>query len=139
MYFPSRIIEAMSPLRPQMHRLLSRIGPARPHRWLLALLAATLPGALLICILHCTLPLYAHHHHSHGASPFVCSHAIAEPGDLVAPLSESLVQSVVQGLTAAGLVVAAALIVLHGAVATLAAWASRPGEGPPIPPPRRAA
>ncbi len=108
-------------------------------RQLAALLAAALPGAILLCILHCVLPSHAHQHNSHGASPFVCNHSLATPGDLPPPLSATLVLGLVQGLARAGAPLTAGLIFLHLAATAHSGLRARLAEGPPVPPPRPAA
>ncbi len=67
-------------------------GPA----WLMILLSAGLPGAVLACILHCSLPAFPAYN---AASPFLCGHMLlAEPERLPPPISLSLFQGLIQAL-----------------------------------------
>jgi hypothetical protein len=108
-------------------------------RGTMLLLLAAVPGALLICVLHCLLPaqVFASGAASDSASPFICGHVLtAATPALPSPLSPTLVQSLVQALP----VVSAALILLYAqrrwpAPATRVLLA-RQAARPPVPPPR---
>lgn len=116
-------------------RLRAPEGPT-VLRALAALLLAALPGALLICILHCSISAYAHQHHGHVPSPFLCNHSLDAASDTPPALSLSLLTSLVQSLPGvAPLMIAAGLLgPLIGASAR--ALHGRPAETPPPPPPR---
>lgn len=108
-------------------------------RRIMLLLLAAVPGALLICVLHCLLPAraYAPAGVDTSASPFLCGHLLTTAAPALPPLSPTLVQSLVQALPA---LAAAALILLHAqrrwpAPAPQALHA-RHAARPPVPPPR---
>lgn len=127
----------MPSLRAQLPRRLRALWAARPLGWAAATLAAALPGAILLCILHCTLPSRAHLAHDHEL--FLCDHGPVAGGELPPPLSATLVLGLVQGLARAAAPPAAGLIFLHLAVAHPRGLRTRLGEAPPAPPPRLAA
>lgn len=121
-----------------------RRQPMRALRWLdwlRLLLPAALPGAVIICVLHCALPSHAHHPAPvHGnASPFLCGQLLAEtPPSLPPPLSLTVFQGLIQALPIT--VAAAALQLAASRMIAIAprAFLARHAEAPPAPPPRLA-
>lgn len=115
-------------------RLFVRVG-ALWKGWLAALLLLSLPGAVLVCILHCSLPRHAHAHAGHGPELFVCSHAHGGAAEQPA-LEPGVVQMLIQGLTRAFGLALPGQLPLHLAVLALAVLAARPADDPLVPPPR---
>jgi hypothetical protein len=118
-----------------VRRLLWRVS-ALARKWLAALLLLSLPGALLICILHCSLPRHVHSHAGHGPALFTCSpvHGGAANQPVIEP---GVVQTLIQGLTRAINLGLPGQMPLQPAVLTLAVLAARLADRPPVPPPRR--
>lgn len=106
-------------------------------RWLAALLLAALPGAVLICILHCAVLPQAHAHHHHGPLLFYCHLGQGGTAEAEVPVSPALVTSLVQGMQsqAAPAMPGPALAGLLSGVAPAARF-GRPADAPPAPPPR---
>jgi hypothetical protein len=129
----------MPPLKLQHLRRLPTLLAAHQGGLLRALLVAAIPGALLLCILHCVTPAHAYHDHSHGASLFICNHLVEDGGTLPSLVNTSLVQNLIQGLAQAGLFALGSLALLHLAIVTPRTWVARLGERPLVPPPRPAA
>lgn len=118
----------------QQQRVFRSVLAALAPRALAALLLGALPGALLICIFHCTWPSYAGLQRP-GVFPFLC-HELPEPGaDLPLPVSGSIVQSLVQSVTTA-LALVVLLIVMLRLLVVMPAFAARLADAPPAPPPR---
>lgn len=103
--------------------------------WLAFLLSAGLPGAVLVCILHCSLPAFPAYN---AASPFLCGHMLlVEPESLPPPISLSLFQGLIQALpTAEGAGSRPLMLALPLVILTLILVACQVIP-PPEPPPRR--
>lgn len=106
-------------------------------RGLAALLLGVVPGAILLCILHCSIPSHAHQHGGQGSSPFVCGHTLNAQAEIPPPLGASVVISLVQSLASPlGLAaVGTSLLYLLAGMAS-ASPCGRPADAPPAPPPR---
>jgi hypothetical protein len=112
-------------------------APARPLKGFAALLLLALPGALLICIIQCSL--FAHSHQAHRPSPFLCGHALTTRADLPQPVSTGVVQALVEARSAAIVLGAGALRLLPQRLpVAMPARLTRLADSPPAPPPRRA-
>jgi hypothetical protein len=110
--------------------------------WLRLLMPAALPGAIVICVLHCALPSHAHHPvPTHGnASPFLCGQLLAEASpSLPPPLSLTVFSGLIQALTVTVAATSVLWLAPYGMVAcALRALLNRHAETPPAPPPRPA-
>lgn len=117
---------------------LQILAAARPLQGLAALLLATLPGAMLACIIHCSLPFSTQG--GLAPSPYLCDHMVDTGGDLPPPVSTGVVQALVQAFIAAEALAAATMTLLPQAlIGAPATRRARLGDGPPTPPPRPAA
>lgn len=117
---------------------LQTIVAARPLKRLAGILLAALPGAILACIVHCSLPFSAQG--GFTPSPYLCDHMIEAGADLPLPVSTALVQALIQGFTtAAALLVAALTVQPQALIGPPLTRRDRLAEGPPTPPPRLAA
>lgn len=115
---------------------LSSLQVASARGWLSVLLLASIPGAMLACILHCTVPAHGPHQHNQGLASFICAHALDDVAELPQPMSTTLVQNLVQGLAGATAPMVAGLVLLHLAVMRIAMLVAQPADAPPEPPPR---
>ncbi|WP_129672897.1 hypothetical protein [Candidatus Chloroploca sp. Khr17] len=119
------------------HQQMSRLIRLAAHRtWISAFLIFLLPGTLLACILHCSVPfpLVAP---VDEASPFVCGHTLALAQNLSPALSPELIQSLTQGNLALAALLILALRLQDSLRAHTPLWQRRINDAPPVPPPRR--
>lgn len=113
-------------------------GPAA-LRGLAALLLAALPGALLLCILHCAALPPAHAHHDHGSLLFYCHFGRGDAAEAPLPVSPAVVIALIQSVQSSP-----APVVPGPALGALLCWGAaalgfgRLAEAPPAPPPRAA-
>ncbi|NTU82629.1 MAG: hypothetical protein HGA45_25210 [Chloroflexales bacterium] len=108
-----------------------------PLEGLTAALLFALPGALLACIIHCSLP--ARGYHSYGREVFLCDHMPDTGADLPQPVSADVVQALVQSLATAAMLAIGALTLLPQQIhANPLALRARLADSPPKPPPRLA-
>ncbi|PDV99249.1 hypothetical protein A9Q02_12870 [Candidatus Chloroploca asiatica] len=116
---------------------MSRLIRFAMHRtWISALLSFILPGTLLACILHCSVP-FPWGAPTDEASPFVCGHTLAFAQNLPPALSPGLIQSLTQGDLALAALLILALRLQDSLRAHTPLWQRRMGDAPPVPPPRR--
>jgi hypothetical protein len=125
-------------IQKMMRRTSGRVY-ALARGWLLALLALSLPGALLICIIHCSHSGHEHHQSHHhprdGVALFVCNHTPA--GAAEQPVSAAVIlQTLLQALIVTSALVLPGLFLAHLAWLMLAVAGKRLADGPPVPPPR---
>jgi hypothetical protein len=118
------------------HQQMSRLIRLAAHRtWISAFLSFLLPGTLLACILHCSVPfpLIAP---VDEASPFVCGHTLALAPNLPPALSPGVIQSLTQGALVFATLLSLALRKQYSLPVYTTLWQRRMGDAPPVPPPR---
>lgn len=99
------------------------------------MLLAALPGAILICIFHCSLALFAQT--SGIPSQYLCEHMVQTGADIPPPVSAGLVQTLIQGVMAESPLVSSTLSPQPQALITApVSPQNRLAESPPTPPPR---